>query len=95
LIAELVDEKLLVSSTAALGSQGAAVATIELAHEALLSAWPLLKDWISQGRETIYLRNRLHADADIWQLARTANPEGGKEELLSGLRLSQALDRRK
>ena len=32
---------------------------IEIAHEALLAAWPRLRGWIDEGRETIVLRRRI------------------------------------
>lgn len=85
LIDELVEESLLVSS------QGAVIA---IAHEALLHAWPLLKSWIDEAREVLYIRNRLSADAARWQTVKSQNPALADEELWSGTRLSSARELR-
>ncbi|GAA3098368.1 helix-turn-helix domain-containing protein [Streptosporangium carneum] len=39
---------------------------VELAHEALISAWPRLRTWIDQERELLRLRRRLGEAATIW-----------------------------
>lgn len=41
--------------------------TIEIAHEALLSAWPKLRDWIDKDRVGIHIRGQLSIAAQIWQ----------------------------
>lgn len=92
LIAELVDEKLLVSNGR--GSVHEREASIEVAHEALLSAWPLLRDWIAQAREVIYVRNRLNSDAHSWLALQASDEARAREELWSGTRLAQALELR-
>jgi len=109
LLAELIEEKLLVSNAEPRGgdrkTQGAvelahealqtkAQGTVELAHEALLSAWSTLKDWIEQGREVIYVRNRLRADAQKWQQVQAGEPARAEEELWGGSRLQRALELR-
>jgi WD40 repeat protein len=94
LIAELVDEKLLVSNAAVGQAATAAASTVELAHEALLSAWPLLKGWIEQAREVLYVRNRLSADESRWIAEKRKNPDAADDELWSGTRLLQAQDLR-
>jgi hypothetical protein len=40
--------------------------TVEVAHEALLRAWPRLRDWIEDSREDIRTHRRLHAAAAEW-----------------------------
>jgi WD40 repeat protein/class 3 adenylate cyclase/energy-coupling factor transporter ATP-binding protein EcfA2 len=40
--------------------------TIELAHEAMLTAWPRLHRWIDAGREDIRTQRRLAASAREW-----------------------------
>lgn len=40
---------------------------VEIAHEALLSAWPRLRGWIDADREGIRVRAQLGAAAHIWQ----------------------------
>lgn len=41
--------------------------TVEVAHEALLSEWTLLKNWIEENRENIRLSRRLESDYHDWQ----------------------------
>ncbi|MEV4116097.1 helix-turn-helix domain-containing protein [Nonomuraea sp. NPDC049695] len=41
--------------------------TVEITHEALLSAWPLLADWLSADRATMLLGRRFAADAQAWR----------------------------
>ncbi|MDG4858160.1 hypothetical protein P8605_08345 [Streptomyces sp. T-3] len=38
-----------------------------LAHEALLTAWPRLHDWIEEDREHLRIHRRLTHDADAWE----------------------------
>ena len=40
--------------------------TVEVAHEALLREWPLLRDWIRDRREALRLRDRIVAEAKAW-----------------------------
>ncbi len=58
--------------------------TVEIAHDALLSEWPRLRDWIEQAREDLRLGRRLAAAAAEWS-------ESGEDDgyLLSGSRLAQ------
>ncbi len=94
LIRELVDEKLLVTNAPSVDKGSPTQSTVEIAHEALLSAWPRLKGWIEQAREVIYVRNRLAADAQRWKVVKTNKPEQAGEELWSGTRLQQAIELR-
>ena len=41
--------------------------TVEVAHEALLREWTLLKNWIEENRENIRLSRRLESDCHEWQ----------------------------
>ena len=59
--------------------------TVELAHEALLRAWPRLRDWIQQSREDLRVQRSVSAAAAEWEAA--ARDEG---YLLSGARLDRA-----
>src|SRR5271165_173763 len=44
-----------------------AVGTVELSHEALLTAWPLLRDtWLADTHADRIVRSRLHATAAEW-----------------------------
>lgn len=59
--------------------------TVELAHEALLRAWPRLQQWVDEMRDDLRLQRRLAAAAEQWA-------EGGRDPsfLLTGSRLQQA-----
>ena len=39
---------------------------VEVAHEALLREWPLLRDWIEDRREALRLRDRIVAETKAW-----------------------------
>ncbi|HRX62374.1 MAG TPA: SUMF1/EgtB/PvdO family nonheme iron enzyme [Candidatus Competibacter sp.] len=39
---------------------------VEVAHEALLREWPLLRDWIADRREALRLRDRIVTEANAW-----------------------------
>jgi len=58
--------------------------TVELAHEALIRQWGLLRDWLSDSREDLRLQRRVAQSAQEW---RTANED--TSYLASGTRLQQ------
>ena len=58
--------------------------TIELAHEAILSAWPRLGRWIDAAREDIRTERRLAAAARDW-----ADADRDPSFLIAGSRLEQ------
>ena len=60
---------------------------LEVAHEALLSAWPRLARWLEDDAAGRAVRRRLSPDARDWQDA--GRPE---DELYRGARLEAALD---
>ena len=94
-----VDENLLVSSYEYFSEQDLLIngisnqqqnATIELAHEILLSSWDLLRRWLEEERETIILKNWLADETHRWQAVRKENNDSqAKSELLRGTRLEQ------
>ena len=44
-----------------------AAGTVEISHEALLTAWPLLRDtWLADTHADRIVRTRLHATAAEW-----------------------------
>ena len=59
---------------------------IEIAHEALIAAWPRLRSWIDDGRDGIRMHRHLTSAATAW--AELGRDEG---ELYRGARLSAAL----
>ncbi|MDH6213241.1 hypothetical protein [Streptomyces pseudovenezuelae] len=59
--------------------------TVDLAHEALIGAWPRLRAWIDEDRERLRLHRRLTEAAGAWtELGRDAGA------LYRGIRLSEA-----
>lgn len=59
--------------------------TVDLAHEALIAAWPRLQAWINDAREQLRLHRRLTQDAHLWdQMGRDPGT------LYRGTRLSAA-----
>ncbi|MEU6774770.1 helix-turn-helix domain-containing protein [Streptomyces sp. NPDC046759] len=59
--------------------------TVHLAHEALIAAWPRLRNWIDNARERLRLHRRLTDAAQVWQ---TLDRDPGA--LLRGARLAAA-----
>ncbi|NUT50401.1 MAG: hypothetical protein HOV94_24310, partial [Saccharothrix sp.] len=59
--------------------------TVELTHEALLSAWPRLVDWLAEDRDALRAHRRLTAAADTWR-AHDRDPD----VLYRGVHLDQA-----
>ncbi|QQC90522.1 WD40 repeat domain-containing protein [Streptomyces alfalfae] len=59
--------------------------TVEITHEALLHAWPRLRDWIDEDRNDNLLRQRLEEDGRAWE-------DSGRDTslLYRGSRLEQA-----
>ncbi|MBV1776172.1 winged helix-turn-helix domain-containing protein [Burkholderiaceae bacterium DAT-1] len=63
LVQALVEARLLVST----GDRETAV--FGVVHEALLRKWPRVVDWITQHRQALALRTRLHEHARHWEAA--------------------------
>ncbi|ATL32768.1 WD40 repeat domain-containing protein [Streptomyces formicae] len=59
--------------------------TVDLAHEALITAWPRLGAWLNEDRERLLLHRRLRQDTQTWE-------ELGKDSgsLYRGVRLAEA-----
>ena len=70
-------------------------ATIEVAHEIILSSWELLKRWLEEEKEAIILKNWLASETRRWQKINAADPIKAKDELLKGSRLEQITTLRK
>jgi WD40 repeat protein len=99
-----IDENLLVSSAEDLRAEKLQVidsesskpsATVEMAHEILLSSWDQLKHWIEQEKEAIILKTWLTSETKRWQKMRIKDQSKAKEELLKGSRLEQVIELRK
>ena len=59
--------------------------TVEIAHEALLSAWPRLRDWIDADRASLRIHRQLTDATRSWQQS-----AGDPQLLLRGARLAAA-----
>ncbi|AFY35989.1 WD40 repeat-containing protein [Calothrix sp. PCC 7507] len=84
-LTQLIDQSLLVSNY----QPEADISTLEIAHEALLTSWTRLHEWIGANRQAIALRNRLNEDVLRWQNTKA------DDELWSGSRLEQTLELRR
>lgn len=61
--------------------------TVEVAHEALIREWPLLREWLTQDREGLRLHRHMTESAQEWE---RLNRDSGA--LYRGARLLQALE---
>jgi len=97
-----IDEKLLVSSSDSTTETEKVVvsknsllkqsASIEIAHEILLSSWDVLKGWFEQEKEAIIIKNWLASETRRWQKIRLENESKANDELLKGSRLVQVVE---
>jgi hypothetical protein len=60
--------------------------TVEVAHEALLRVWPLLRGWLDESRDFLLGSQQLEQDLGQWLAAATADKP---RALLSGLKLAR------
>src|SRR5271165_6829422 len=60
---------------------------VEVAHEALLRKWPLLKSWLDSARAFLIGKQQLEQDLPDWEQAAEADKSAA---LLTGLKLSRA-----
>ncbi|AFY34082.1 pentapeptide repeat-containing protein [Calothrix sp. PCC 7507] len=82
IIQRLADEKLVVTST--LSNQ---IAVVDVAHEALIRHWLLLRKWIEESRDILRQKRKIEAAAIEWRDRRRI-----KDYLLHGKRLREAED---
>ena len=96
-----IDENLLVSSAEDLSAAKLRVsdsksskqsATVEIAHEILLSSWDRLKRWIEQEKEAIILKNWLADETRRWRKIRSEDKYKARAELLKGSRLERVVE---
>lgn len=59
---------------------------VEVAHEALLRKWPLLRGWLDDAREFLIGRQQLDQDLHDWE---RADPRDKPGALLTGLKLNR------
>lgn len=63
--------------------------TVDVAHEALIRNWSLLRTWLDENRELLARQRRIEHDAREWS---SANQPSSAEYLLHGERLTDAED---
>lgn len=66
-----------------IGSQDDGQPTVDLGHEAMITHWPTLRDWIAESRATETARRRIERDAADWH---------DRGDLYRSRRLADALD---
>ena len=69
-------------------------ATVEIAHEILLSSWEELKRWLEGEKEAIILKNWLAGETRKWLEVRAKDELKASDELLKGSRLEQVVELR-
>ncbi|MDZ8136122.1 MAG: pentapeptide repeat-containing protein [Nostoc sp. DedQUE04] len=62
IIQRLADEKLVVTST--LSNQ---IAVVDVAHEALIRHWSVLRKWIEESRDVLRQKRKIEALAEVWR----------------------------
>ena len=91
-IDRLINENLLVSSSKNLSQAAASTqsgkaleseATIEIAHEILLTSWTKLQDWIQEAQATLLVKSRLVEDMGRWHELQQADQELLKSSVLA------------
>ncbi len=81
LLKPLVDERLLTTGRdPATGEE-----TAEVSHEALIRAWPTLREWIENGREDLRFQLQVEEAAREWEASKAS-----EDFLWGGLRLANA-----
>ncbi len=90
-IDRLINENLLVSSSKNLSQVGLPMqnsqtleqqATIEIAHEILLTSWTKLQDWMQEAQATLLIKSRLVEDMARWNEHKRTDPELLKSSVL-------------
>ena len=81
----LINQRLLVSGS----ESGQPEPTVELAHEALISQWPLLRRWLDESRDDRAFRDEVEQAAALW--VRRGRRD---DETWVGATLAHALQRR-
>ncbi|MEM1394608.1 MAG: pentapeptide repeat-containing protein [Cyanobacteria bacterium P01_C01_bin.38] len=67
-IQQLADEKLIVTSEiVAKGDESERVVVVDVAHEALIRYWGLLRGWIDENRDKLRQKRKIEAAAEEWQ----------------------------
>jgi DNA repair exonuclease SbcCD ATPase subunit len=81
LVVKLANERLLVTNKSVSGTEQ----TVEVAHEALISNWSTLRNWVNEDREFLLWRERVDTLLAEWERV-----EGKEDALLRGSLLIEA-----
>jgi len=66
-IQKLTDAKLVVTSELiAKGCESKRIAVVDVAHEALIRNWPLLREWINENRDALRKKRSIEENAQEW-----------------------------
>lgn len=68
------------------GAESGRLAVVDVAHEALIRYWPLLRKWIDENRDNLRQKRKIEVAAEEWR-----NQEKAKDYLLQGKPLQDAL----
>ncbi len=85
-LAEPSNRLLVTSEVVSKDNDNQRLAIVDVAHEALIRHWKLLRQWIEQNRDLLRQQRRIEASAESWQEHQQA-----KGYLLQGLPLTEAL----
>ncbi len=83
----LVDARLITKHVKQADGPDASEVTVEVSHEALFKAWPLLRGWLTDERDFLVGKARLAQSLADW--TQTSGPQR-KQALLQGLALKRA-----
>ncbi|MCL1474345.1 eIF2A-related protein [Argonema antarcticum] len=83
----LTEAKLLIADK--LENENERVPVIDIAHEALIRSWQLLRDWLKENREAVIRKQDIEDAAQAWRDNKKPNESG---YLLQGTRLAAAED---
>ncbi len=85
-VQKLADEKLVVTTEiVAKGGGAERVAVVDVAHEALIRHWSLLRSWVSENRDAIRIKRKIEMAAEEWESQGKL-----KDYLLVGSKLTEA-----
>jgi len=85
---KLIDNNLIVSQATIEGE-----ATVEIAHEILLSSWETLRKWIENAYQVIGIRNDLVKSLHRWQETKKKDPKNAYKDFLTGSLLAEVKEK--
>ncbi|NER50825.1 MAG: hypothetical protein F6J92_29975, partial [Symploca sp. SIO1A3] len=91
-IAELADKenRLIVTSELTAKGMASGEVVVDVAHEALIRHWRLLRQWLDESRDKLRQQRKIEAAAIEWRNKQQENPKIANDYLLQGRRLMEA-----